>query len=144
MKPSQQAQQVQFINGSIVLITHPFQAQRGQSFTATANGSYAVIVTQNGCFDTSNCQAISSVGITESDIKIFSVYTNPANGELTLDLGNVQAEEVSVTDVLGNTVIAFKPTGQIVRFSLEGYANGIYFVRIIVQGEMKMVRISKQ
>jgi len=32
-----------------------FQVQPNQSYTATANGNYAVIVTLNGCPDTSIC-----------------------------------------------------------------------------------------
>jgi hypothetical protein len=115
-----------------------------QTYTATANGSYAVIVTINGCSDTSACQAISSVGIDEAGNSIFSVYPNPTNGQLTLDLGNVTAENVSVMDVLGNTLIDFKPSGQLSAINLEGYANGTYFIRISMQGEMKMIRVTKQ
>ena len=37
-------------NGNI-----PVQAETNQSYTASISGSYAVVVTQNGCVDTSNC-----------------------------------------------------------------------------------------
>lgn len=87
---------------------------------------------------------ISSVGINEASISGFSVYPNPTNGELTLDLGAVQAAEVIVTDVFGNIIIDFKPAGQMARFSLEGYANGIYFVRITVGNEIKAIKVIKQ
>ena len=35
--------------------------ETNQSFTATANGSYAVEVTQNNCRDTSNCELVTLV-----------------------------------------------------------------------------------
>jgi hypothetical protein len=39
--------------------------ETNQSFVATSNGDYAVIVNQNGCVDTSDCITINSVGINE-------------------------------------------------------------------------------
>src|SRR5690349_22903005 len=38
-----------------------------QSYTVLANGSYAVIISQNGCVDTSSCYAITSVGMHENN-----------------------------------------------------------------------------
>jgi len=35
----------------------------GQVYTATADGDYVVIVTENGCVDTSSCINIGGVGI---------------------------------------------------------------------------------
>jgi hypothetical protein len=39
--------------------------QTNQVFTATSNGNFAVIVTENGCSDTSSCFIIDEVGIDE-------------------------------------------------------------------------------
>ncbi len=122
----------------------PVSGATAQSFTATANGSYAVVVTENGCSDTSACQTISSVGIEEASNTAFSVFPNPTNGSFTLATGNMEVEEVCILDVFGKTVSALKPTGNIVALSLEGYANGIYFVRITSEGSVNMVRIIKQ
>lgn len=123
----------------------PVAGATSQSFTATANGSYAVIVTMNGCSDTSACQAISSVGITESANAVYSVYPNPTNGELTLFTGNSVVREVSIIDVFGQTVTAVKPAGTTVNLNLEGYANGIYFVRVTgASGDVNMIRVIKQ
>jgi hypothetical protein len=55
-----------------------------QTFTATQNGSYAVIVEENGCADTSACLAISSVGLNEMNVKNFTIYPNPFNESLTI------------------------------------------------------------
>ncbi|MEI6766500.1 MAG: T9SS type A sorting domain-containing protein [Bacteroidota bacterium] len=49
----------------------PLAGQNYQSFSVTAPGSYAVIVTQNGCTDTSNCFSISTgcgITITGADL----------------------------------------------------------------------------
>jgi hypothetical protein len=123
----------------------PVPGSTSQSFTATANGSYAVIVTMNGCSDTSACQAINSVGIAESNNSVYSVYPNPTNGELTLLTGSSIVREVSIIDVFGQTVAAVKPAGTMVNLSLDGYANGIYFVRVTsASGDVNMIRVVKQ
>ena len=36
-----------------------------QSFTPTENGNYAVVITQDGCVDTSGCYMINTIGINE-------------------------------------------------------------------------------
>ena len=44
----------------------PIPGATNQSYTkATANGSYAVIITANGCTDTSACHNVTTVGIND-------------------------------------------------------------------------------
>lgn len=51
-----------------------------QSFTAIANGHYAVVITQNGCSDTSACLAITSLDAPQSEIGALVLAPNPTNG----------------------------------------------------------------
>lgn len=46
----------------------PIPGETNQSFSATANGSYAVVVTQNGCTDTSSCYSINNLGLNISQL----------------------------------------------------------------------------
>ena len=41
----------------------PMEGETQQTFTATAEGNYAVIVTQNGCIDTSACLSVDITGL---------------------------------------------------------------------------------
>ena len=50
-------------NGLIVQMDHQLLVETSQEFTPTTNGEYAVIVTNNGCSDTSNCLTLTTVGI---------------------------------------------------------------------------------
>ena len=43
----------------------PIPGATNKSFTATAVGSYAVIVLQSGCYDTSGCRAVTTVGLSD-------------------------------------------------------------------------------
>lgn len=75
----------------------------GRSFTATANGSYAVIITTpNGCTDTSVCLTVSGVSVAENDWAAgIKVYPNPGN-TLYIDLPeNVTQAAVQVLDLSG-------------------------------------------
>ena len=58
-------------NGNILV-----QGETAQSFTATSTGSYAVIVTQNGCADTSSCYSTDltcNITITGADMPYSSL-----------------------------------------------------------------------
>lgn len=77
-----------------------------QTYTATANGSYAVVVTINGCSDTSNCVPITGVGINENNFDALSSITpNPATDDIKLTLWSEQKDiNVEVFDMTGKTI----------------------------------------
>ena len=62
---------------------HPFKVKPTKLCTATANGSYAVEVTQNGCVDTSACEQVNNVGINEINSSI-TLHPNPTTGIVEL------------------------------------------------------------
>lgn len=81
----------------------PIDTATSQSYTATQNGNYAVVVTQNGCSDTSNCVNIIGVGInslaTELPVK---VYPNPFRDAFNVQLPtDVSAASVTLFDLRG-------------------------------------------
>lgn len=81
----------------------PITGETNQSFTATANGNYAVVVTHSGCTDTSSCTNITGIGINEiSNENIIAVYPNPSNGAVTMM--SAENGNIAVTDMNGKTV----------------------------------------
>jgi hypothetical protein len=103
-----------------------------QTYEATINGDYAVIVTENGCSDTSVCMNVKAVGIIENnfgtDIK---VYPNPTSQDVTIDLGAEYSNiEVRITNALGQIIdtkqIASSST---IDLTLDG-ARGTYILEI--------------
>lgn len=56
-----------------------------QTYTATANGDYAVIISNNGCIDTSACVSVTTVGVEDilENNKLI-VFPNPNNGSFTI------------------------------------------------------------
>lgn len=64
--------------------------EKGQTFTATSSGSYAVEITLGNCIDTSQCHSIMISSILEyNDFgKALQIYPNPTEQSITIDLGS--------------------------------------------------------
>ena len=75
--------------------------ENGQSFTASINGSYAVIVTENDCTDTSACFTVNNVGIGNLELIKCEVFPNPSVGEVCIRKGTTSLESVKVFDLMG-------------------------------------------
>ncbi len=67
------------------------------SFTATANGNYAVqLIDINGCIDTSACVAITDVGLWDGAMKTgVHIFPNPTDGDFAIQFDNT-AENVVI------------------------------------------------
>ncbi len=84
--------------------------ETNQSFTPSATGNYAVIVTENGCTDTSGCMSVTVLGLPENSFgDQLTVYPNPTAGNVHVDLGAVyQSAEVTITDLSGRVIYSDK------------------------------------
>lgn len=102
-----------------------------QNYTATTNGSYAVIITSGSCSkDTSNCIVISTVGLKDNIANAtIRMYPNPNNGVFTLEVNNETAD-VQISDMLGNIIYNAKHAKGKETLDLSNLANGIYLVKV--------------
>ncbi len=75
-----------------------------QTYSPIRGGNYAVILTKNGCTDTSACK-FTNVGLTENDLPQLSVYPNPTKGRFTFSQG---------MDTEAGTLFVINPAGKIV------------------------------
>lgn len=121
--------------------------ETNQSFTATSNGNYAVIITKQGCaVDTSNCVTIDNVGITENGFgNGFNIFPNPSNGNFTVQLGAYyDRASIRITNVQGQQVHSFTVSNKdVVNFELN-QPNGVYFMHITSGEKVASVRLLKQ
>ena len=109
-----------------------------KNFTPTYSSDFAVIVTQDGCTDTSACVTITEVSIDELKFEAFTMYPNPTQtGMFTINL-DAELKEVSVIDMLGRKVIVGTDLDA---KTIDGSAlmNGAYIVRITTQNDQQMV-----
>lgn len=121
------------------------EGETDQSFTAIENGNYAVILTEDGCVDTSACVSITTVAVNENSLNEISVYPNPTDGNFTIDLGHIyQTSRVSITNVSGQLIESKTLSqSQLLHLSIEEPA-GIYFIFIQSDDKNAVVRLLKE
>jgi len=115
-------------------------------YTATANGSYALQITQDGCTDTSACLNVVTFGLEDESILIFTIYPNPTDGKLFVQ---------SVTDVDNDLVTVMNVNGEILQtkiilkdqlneIDLTPYSSGIYYLQAFVNGKPVHYKVVKK
>ncbi|MBK6943165.1 MAG: T9SS type A sorting domain-containing protein [Flavobacteriales bacterium] len=124
----------------------PITGATSQVYNATASGDYAVIVTTNGCTDTSACVTVVVTGIIENDFGSgLLFYPNPTDGDLSIDLGDVFGDvAITMTDVVGKVVRSRTYTeSQRLYLHLDEPA-GVYLLRIDAGDKQAVVRFVKE
>lgn len=117
--------------------------ETGQSFTPIANGNYALIVTENGCTDTSACFNITTVGIQEQQDNTARVYPNPTAGSVMIELDHAVDADLTVQNVFGQEVRSMRMNGQQLMLDLSSYDEGVYFVNIKTTSSVQVIKVTK-
>ncbi len=115
----------------------PIAGANGQSYTPTANGSYAVIVEQNGCTVTSNCAAITTVGLEDVKEGLFRVYPNPASTEINVELDKTTA--IRIVDVTGKLLLELNGAS-IYSIDVKDLSPGMYIIESAVGDKAKFIK----
>ncbi|MCR9172211.1 MAG: HYR domain-containing protein [bacterium] len=115
----------------------PVAGATNVNFTPTYGSDFAVIVTENGCTDTSAC-VNSTVGLEQLTLEQFIMYPNPTEtGSFTIQLDDV-LKEVSVLDMTGRLVeVDVNLEDKMVNVS--NLVNGAYIVRVVTEKEQELV-----
>lgn len=74
-----------------------------------------------------------------------SLYPNPTNGEILIDIGNPINETVlEIFNTNGNKLLRQKITNNKTRIDIRNLTNGVYFVRIVTEKKVKIRKIIKE
>ena len=114
-----------------------------QAFIPSANGEYAVIVTQNFCSDTSDCINFTTAGFDNLIVQELQISPNPAQGyfQIGLPFWAVNAE-LSMFDLTGKKVHSKIFTGiQTAVVLSENVHKGLYFAVINYNGNRAFGKI---
>jgi hypothetical protein len=117
-----------------------------QIFTPTTNGNYAVIVTENGCTDTSAYEAVMPVGITENTLKSIVFYPNPTNGITTISFGSTSVNATIRINSLDGRLIHEQQNinSNQVQVDLTNQPQGIYFVTIQNKDAVRVIKLVRK
>lgn len=85
------------------------------------------------------------IEVETSELELFSVYPNPTSGELTINiLGEDVDYDFTLIDVLGKTLFSKKLSIGINSLGTVLNISGIYFARLKIRGDYKVVKVVKQ
>jgi hypothetical protein len=103
------------------------------TYTTTANGSYTVVVTDNGCASaTSNALTITNTGVKDNMLQSkVAVYPNPSNGVFTVELPQAKGYTFMVTDLSGKLVKQQTASVGNNVLDMTGAAKGVYFLKVV-------------
>jgi len=107
----------------------PIAGETSQSFTATENGSYAVIITDGECSVTSECVEVTGLSVKEIDNNFVRLFPNPNNGTFTIV--SEYAGNIKVFDFSGKLVYETSLNSGEEIVSLPSVSIGTYTVKFI-------------
>jgi hypothetical protein len=108
-----------------------------RTYTATANGSYTVVVTSNGCSSAASAAVtITSLGVNdELNTLKATISPNPSTGLFQVELPKGQAYEMLVTDLTGKVILSGKTADSKTVLDLNGKAKGVYLLKLVSEGK---------
>jgi hypothetical protein len=110
------------------------QGETNQSYTAIQNGSYAVIINNGICSDTSECINITNVALYNSIQNTgIELYPNPANDFVLVKSEKQTMETIEVIDITGKTLKEFKIQDSEFKIQIEDLPRGIYTLKVLTQ-----------
>lgn len=125
----------------------PIPGATSKTFTATANGSYAVIVLQGSCKDTSICYTVSNVGFAEN-LPGVSILIQPTItvGPVRIRIEGDQAGyPVKISDISGRILQqSLYINRQDYTLDLGGLPSGTYFLEVSTDKGRSVKRILRR
>ncbi len=111
---------------------NPIDQADNYEFVYSANGSYAVEVTKNGCVDTSVCIDIFTVDLNNINTSnSIYFYPNPTDGKINVTINNgAQNTSVEILSIDGRVLnsVMFAAGNNIIDISV--YDSGVYFIKL--------------
>ena len=123
----------------------PVSGETNQDFTPTANGNYAVIVTDGSCSDTSACQVVTEVGIGEGYSKsAIHLFPNPTAGSVTIELDqDADWAEITIFELSGKFIDSFQFENCKVLNVTLGERTGVYIIQLITSAGTEHLQVVK-
>lgn len=124
---------------------NPIVGANGQSFVPSQSGSYAVIVENGTCSDTSDCYLFSTVGIDRAFASEIRHYPNPNAGRLTIQLGQVyQNIQLEIWNTLGQRVEKLSVDHTETVQTILPEETGMYLIHVIADERRAVLKVMRE
>ncbi len=98
-------------------------------FEPSFAGNYAVVVSVDGCTDTSDCTQFLGIEETQSPENFVVIYPNPNNGIFAVDLN--AAATVEIFNQVGEVVAHYRFESGNNSVDLQNLSSGLYVMRVV-------------
>lgn len=123
----------------------PILGEDKRSFTPNTSGSYAVIVGNGGCFDTSICYDVVGLKISttnKSENKI-QVAPNPVQNNLNIE-GLQEGSALVMYDITGKVLLSEIANSSEHNINFQKFSSGIYFLKARDKtGTINLIKVIK-
>lgn len=103
--------------------------ETNQTFTPINTGNYCVIISNNGCVDTSTCVSITLSGINELQETELTIYPNPFTTKTKVTFSKEQKNcQLKIIGLFGEKIISKHFTGKQLIIEIDEMQSGIYFL----------------
>jgi hypothetical protein len=120
----------------------PIAGATNQSFSASESGSFAVIVSDGECSDTSECFTADLSGIDGLNTSGFSIIPNPTNGIVSIELSeNTMNATISIAALNGQLIETFTTSSASTSRDLSYLNDGMYLITVATENGNTTKRI---
>ncbi|HQQ93855.1 MAG TPA: T9SS type A sorting domain-containing protein [Bacteroidia bacterium] len=133
----------QWISGNGVLLGNPVNVSPQSTTTYTLIGTSAQGCTASAVYEL-NVTECTGLNQASASLNNISVYPNPNNGTFSIEWKNGAAKTAEVSDISGRVVYTAASELDVMSINLNGFANGVYFVKVQSGEKSELIRVVKQ
>ncbi|ASS50812.1 MAG: hypothetical protein A3D31_14775 [Candidatus Fluviicola riflensis] len=119
----------------------PIAGETNASFTATANGDYAVMIDNGPCSYMSECTTISNIGIEENGVVLVTAYPNPVSTKLTVVNADAKALTLRLLDYAGKEISSRVSSEEEITIDMKNLATGMYILKVSNNGSEQTIKV---
>lgn len=118
--------------------------ENDSTFVPTQNGTYALIMTQGNCTDTSNCILITHLSLDEYAIPKATVHPNPSTENIQIQIPYATEFNISILNLDGKTIHSYYKINSLESLNIANLPKGIYYIRLETDNQIETLKFVKQ
>ncbi len=119
--------------------------ETGQSFYSQVNGTFAAVISVNGCTDTSECHTVIFNGITQQYNFPIQLSKNPFTEKLTIINSTKLINGIRVVDIQGRVIYTLMNVeNKTVEINSSEWMSGVYFISCYTDKSVVTMKAIKQ